>query len=343
MENTLKGKDIDFVYLPTEYATVVEPGDPLPLFPLVSIFKNGVERTAEIISKLKLPHFLPPVKLGSHEEGTPAGAHIKGLFIRDGMVWGTPEMNDKGVKAIAEKHYKYLSPEVIWEGGLEDPLTGNVIPAPLIVGAALLHTPHLGEATALYTVEPIESHKEKFTMTQEMDMVSVSTLEKIKEFFTTSTHDPELQKPEPQQAAAPSEDYAAKLEAANKEAEKYKAEAERLQAERQQGERISYFASEFKEATAVAEDKELHTLLAGLDEEIARELVTKFKALSAQIDESNLTSDVGEQSNGEGVNQALVFDAAVRKHMTEHKVNYNAAVSAVANQQPELWQEVSNG
>ena len=38
-----------------------------------------------------------------------------------------------------------------------DPDTGDVIEGPLIVGTALLHTPHMGHNAALYSVDPIDN------------------------------------------------------------------------------------------------------------------------------------------------------------------------------------------
>lgn len=315
----------------------VEPGEPYLLLPYGTITKNGRKRefTRAMAESFRLPDFKPPIKLGSHGEETIAGGHIIGLEVRDDGLYAVPEFNERGTSALREGNYRYHSPEVIWEEGAVEQNTGPNT-TPLIWGDALLHTPHLGESTALYTVEPIvESHKETITMTQEIDMVSVSAFEKIANLFkTNSTHDPDPT-PDPQ-PAAPSEDYAAKLEAATSQAEQYKAELAKLQAEHKKGERIAFFASEFKESPAVADDKELHELLADMEEDTAKQLVTKFKALSAQINESNLTEDMGAQSNGEGVNQALVFDAAVRKYMKDNDVNYNAAVQAVAQAQPEL-------
>ena len=73
----------------------VSPGEPYRLFPFGPIFKGGQRRdiTPEFASKFKLPHFKPPIKLGSHDETTPAGGHIVGLEVRADGLYALTEMN----------------------------------------------------------------------------------------------------------------------------------------------------------------------------------------------------------------------------------------------------------
>ena len=134
-------------------------GDPYRLFPFGKIVKGGIvhEITPDSARNFKLPHFKPPIKLGAHDDPTPAGGHIVALEVREDGLYAVPEWNDKGSQALQDGAYRYHSPEVIWEdGGLENPENGAVISGPLVLGDALLHTPHLGEATALYSVNPME-------------------------------------------------------------------------------------------------------------------------------------------------------------------------------------------
>ena len=144
-------------YLIDVFATV-KPGVAYRLFPFGVIVKNGVKReiTPEYARRFRLPHFKPPIKLGSHADTTPAGGFIVGLEVRDDGLYAIPEHTEQGAAVLADGSYRYHSPEVIWEGGgLENPADGEEIAGPLIVGDALLHTPHLGEAAALYNVEPM--------------------------------------------------------------------------------------------------------------------------------------------------------------------------------------------
>jgi len=141
-------------YVITDFVTVAA-GEPFRLLPFGQIVKNGRKRevTRELAARFRLPHFRPPIKLGSHKDETPAGGHIVALEVRDDGLYAVPEYNDEGAAALARGAYRYHSPEIVWEGGLEDPQTGDVQDGPLIIGDALLHTPHLGEAAALYTAD----------------------------------------------------------------------------------------------------------------------------------------------------------------------------------------------
>lgn len=133
------------------------PGEPYRLLPFGEIHKAGVtiNFTREYAAKFRLPHFKPPILLGSHTETTPAGGHIVGLEVRKDGLYAVPEFNEKGLQALRDGAYRYHSPEVLWEGrGFEDPGTGATIEGPIIVGDALLHAPHMGEATALYQAPP---------------------------------------------------------------------------------------------------------------------------------------------------------------------------------------------
>ena len=137
-----------------------EAGEPFRIFPFGEIFKDGEMRevTSEMASSFTLPHFKPPIKLGSHVDTTPAGGHIMALEVRDDGLYAVPEYTEKGNKSIKEGDYRYNSPEIIWaDKAIEDPETGDWIPGPMIVGVALLHEPHLGEATALYRTRPVDN------------------------------------------------------------------------------------------------------------------------------------------------------------------------------------------
>ena len=168
-------------------------GDPYLWMPYGPITKNGetilVDRN--YAAKFKLPHFKPPIKLGSHDEPTPAGGHIISYELRDDGIWVTPELVASGEKALADGAYRYHSPEVIWEGGyILDSTTGQKIYGPLIMGDALLHTPALGEKTSLYVIERKES------MTEQNITVPVSWLERMFGKKETPAPEPPPQKTE---------------------------------------------------------------------------------------------------------------------------------------------------
>ena len=323
-------------YLLDQFITTTA-GEPYRLFPFGTIIKNGKKRelTPEIARLFKLPHFKPPIKLGSHEDATPAGGHIIGLEVREDGLYAIPEFNDNGTSAVTSGSYRYHSPEVIWDSGVvEDPATGQLNTTPLIWGDALLHTPHLGESAALYHVEP---YKENRDMTAQIETVNVPV-----SFFDRLLNRQPAQEPpappvQPDQPAK--EDFAAKLATVQAEAEKYRAALEKAEAMQAHAGKVAQFASELKDSTAVAQDTELHELLAGMSDEAAAKLVIKFKALSAQINESNLTGDLG--AGGAGSNDPVAaLDGAVKQLMASDKIDYAAAVGVLAKTRPELFKEV---
>lgn len=329
----------DSVYLIDNFVNV-QPGEPYRLFPFGRVVKNGKVReiTRELALQFKLPHFKPPIKLGSHANDQPAGGHIIGLEVRDDGLYAVPELNDVGAKALNDGSYRYHSPEVIWEGGFENPSTGQMIEGPLIVGDALLHMPHLGEAAALYTVQKFaQEHNTGGITMSEMTQVPASFLEKLMDFFTSSTE--AAPEPEPITPPEPSEDFAAQLQAKETELETYKAQVVEMEAKEQRGERVAHFAAEVKEHDALKDDAELHGLLADLPEEQAGKLLTKFKALAVQIDESNLTSDVGGSGDNDAEPPADKFSALVLEKVKGGMKHGDAVMSVIA-ENPDLAEKV---
>ena len=315
-----------------------EAGEPFRMFRFGKLFKSGkpYEITPDFAHKLNLPHFKPPIKLGSHDKETPAGGHIKELEIRKDGIYAVPEYTEKGSKAIKEGDYKYNSAEVLWEDqGLEDPISGDTIPGPLIVGVALLHTPHLGEATALYHVEPVENKgKDEKKMTEEL-VVSIPALEKIKGIFGWSNDSEPA--PEENEPVLPENYEAEQVELT--ELRTYKVEA--LEAEAK-AESLSVVKKEFDtEEFGVAfielgNAEESAEMLASMSEEQREWVLTNFKAMSKQIDESTLTDEKG--NSGDSKVGSAAVNAAVEAHMAEHKVDYPTAFNAVREKQPEIFE-----
>lgn len=322
-------------YLIDEFVTVT-PGKAFRLFPFGRLVKNGTVReiTRQLAERFRLPHFKPPIKLGSHAETTAAGGHIVALEVRDDGLYAVPEYTEEGNEALAKGAYRYHSPEVVWDGWLENPLTGEKIEGPMIVGDALLHTPHLGEATALYSIDVIEGDE---IMTTNQDMVSISALERLKEWFTNSTP-PSVAEQEPQhQEPQPTENYQAQYEAKQAEAEQLAARINEYEAREQLQERVTHFAAEFKEVEAVKENQELFSMLAGFPEETAERLTVIIKALAEQVRVSNLTADVGNAGRADGGDPVAEFDAAIKQVMKDEGVNYAQALEVVRVKQPDVF------
>lgn len=301
------------------------PGEPYRLLPFGRLVRGGRAReiTPELAAKFRLPHFRPPIKLGSHDDPTPAGGHITALEVRGDGLWAITEMNDKGTEAMLAGAYRYHSPEILWEGGLEDVTTGAIIPAPLILGDALLHSPALGEAAALYQAEEVSD------MTMETETVAMpkTLIERLTAWFERSNQP--APEPEPEQPA-PVVDVE-RLTALEAERDEYKARLERLEVEAQHTARVEQFRAALVETKAETNAE----MLAGMTDEQAAWVVQQFRALSAQISESALTGEVGrdEPPAPNSVNDR------VQAYAAQHGINYLEAVQKMAATEPQLLKE----
>lgn len=315
----------------------VTPGEPYRLLPFGRIVKNGKARelTREIAARFKLPHFKPPIKLGSHKEETQAGGHIIGLEVREDGLYAIPEYTDGGMATLTTGGFRYHSPEIVWEGGFENPQTGEFMPGPFIVGDALLHAPHLGEATALYSIEPVggtDMHENTVT-------VPAGLWDKFMAFMFP---DNSQRQPEPAPAPAqpePQEDYAAKVQELTARLQAVEDEKAKLEAERAQQARVDLFAAELKD-TSLNTDVELFGVLATLEDGTAQAITQRIKALSEQAKAAKLTSDVG--GSGEHAAPVDKFNAAIKAKM-ETGMDRVSAVAAIAAETPELINAVRGG
>ena len=319
-------------FVVTEYITVA-PGEPFRLLPFGRLVKGGKAReiTAEFARLFRLPHFRPPIKLGSHRDETPAGGHIVALEVRDDGLYAVPEYNDEGTTALARGAFRYHSPEILWDGGLEDPATGTRQTGPIIVGDALLHTPHLGEAAALYSAAIYETDGED-DMSNETITVPVTWLDRL---FGRA---PEQEPPAPQApppAPTATDVTIDQFAAIQSERDDLAARLERLEIERTTAARVARFETELAE-TSLAEDEGLPALLAGLPDETAAELLRRFKALAEQARVASLTADVGHEGQPATGDPVADLDAAIRSVMARDSVDYNAALNKLRTEQPDL-------
>lgn len=312
----------------------VKPGEPYRLLPFGTIVKNGKrhELTPEYASRFRLPHFKPPVKLGSHNDETPAGGHIIGLEVRDDGLYAIPELNDSGNTALNDGHYRYHSPEILWEGAFEDPETGNLIEGPLIVGDALLHTPHLGERAALYSVDPLQAGVKD--MAEETVNVPASWLERL---FSRQA-EPEPTPPAKQEP----DEFTAKIESMEADNAALQAQIDQFAAEKQKATRLADIAKDLGNvecygATFEGKTDEAATVLEGMTDEQRKWVLDQFAALSAQIDESNVTKELGNSGAGSSDDPVMAFNSAVLAKQTEMKIEYAPALQAVIAEQPELY------
>lgn len=347
------------------------PGEPFRLFPFGTIVKNGKKRhvTPELARRFKLPHFQPPVKLGSHKEDAPAGGHMIRLEVRetgnpsiDGL-WVYPEYTERGATAVREGHYKYESPEVFWEGDVfENPQTGEVIQGPLVVGAALLHMPHLGDAAALYSVEQFDGVgiRKENTMTDNISIPS-SLYDRFMAFFDRGNQPPEPAPPqrrEPEPAPDLEQFDALKSQLTEMQAQLKQSNdrAEELQAENARQTRLTSLS-------AVVANPELYGAnfagdasrtaaqhLDSMNEEAREWVLQSFRSMYAVAKQgaASLQSDIGAEGEPEGTRYetaAEEFNALVLRKMTESggKLDYNAAANIARTERPDLALQAVKG
>lgn len=325
--------DTEHVFIRDDFVTIT-PGEPFRLFPLTTIFKDGIPRNLkEIAHSIKLPPWSPPIKRGSHADDAPAVGHIRKLqIVGDGSaptdgIYGIPDYTEEGLRLVNDGDFKYQSPEMIWDGQLEDSETGELIDGPFIVGTALLHMPHLGQAAALYSTDPIIDDG-GVTMSETVT-VPVSWLDRL--FGRDNQPQPteqETEKPPEPTGVEPD-----KFEALQKERDDMAARLKAMEDERVQGERIAHFQAELKD---IATD-DVYEILAGMDEAEAGVIVQHFKALSEQVRVSNLEGDVGSAGDDDPVDPKMALHAAIEAKAKEDGISYPSAMEALRAEQPDLF------
>jgi hypothetical protein len=322
------------MFLIDEFAN--DPLEAIRLFEFGEIWKDGVKRdfTREFAKQMVLPHYSPAIKLGSHNDETKAGGKIVSLEVRDDGLYGIPEFNENGQAAINEKHYNYHSPEVIWDGWLEDPKTGDPIEGPIIAGLAFLHDPHLGESASLFSaVKPYKkiTQPEDNGMTTENMTVPSSLVEKFSAFMDKFNKEDEPND-------EPREDFAA-LE---QERDDYKSKYDSLVAEQEKAAKLTAVRSMFdsdehgEAFTELGKDDEAIEVLAGMDDTQLEWTLKLAKALSAQAD-PNITGELGDAGKPVDNSPGGVLNAEIKKYASENDLGYHEAMAALQRQRPELF------
>lgn len=319
-----------------DHFLTLSPGQPFRLFPFGKLVKGGVTReiTREFAARFRLPHFKPPIKLGSHEDPTPAGGHLVGLEVHADGLYGVPEWNEVGVRAMAEGAYRYQSPEVIWEdGGLEDPATGKLLPGPLIIGDALLHTPHLGEAAAMYSISSEGADHMNDTIT-----VPTTLWDKLMARFEHVIAPPPVP-PVPPVPPAPDA-----FTVAVKERDDLKAQVSTMQAAEKARTAQAALVAQLQDKAAFGSAyiemrtaEEAATMMAGMTPEQRDWCMKNFKALYARIDLTALTREHGLAGAAGADDPAQAFNAAVVAKSATLKIGYNEAFKVVSAELPELF------
>lgn len=314
----------------------VKAGEAYRLLPFGKISRGGITReiTPEYAAQFKLPPFVPPIKLGSHADETPAGGHITRLEVREDGLYGYPEFTEKGRRAVDEGDYRFHSPEVIWDDGALETSDG-VIAGPLIVGDAMLHTPYLGNATAFYSTSTIKEN--------DMENISVpkAWFDKLMELFKL----PAPVEPAPEAPAPAPVEETEQFKAAIKEREDYKAQLDAIKAEAEAKELKASIVTQLQkredfgavyESLDAATDAASH--FAALPADEREYFMRAIKALTAQIDESKLTGEQGKE-NAPAIDgdPKAEFGAQVEAIMKEKNVNYVDAFNVAKTVHADLF------
>jgi hypothetical protein len=327
------------MYLVDSFGTLSFTGDnsiSVRLFPFGQVVKNGRKTLINeaYAKRFTLPHFKPPMKLGSHADNAAGGGLIDSLEVREDGLYALINTTSKGMKVLQDKDYGYHSPEVIWdEGWLEDPTNGEKIKGPLIIGMALLHTPHLGEAAALFSVEPTINDNggdEDMEGNEELQ-VSLSAIERIANLFRRDGGLVEDASETIEETPGDRVDFEAQAIEARGEVARLTARLSDMERTQQFGVRVQHFAT-----VLANESEEIHELLAGLDEEVSERIASRFSALYAQMGQGIDESVGGAGAEDDSNTGAAAIDRAVKARMEKNGMSYVDAFSAFRAEHPEV-------
>ncbi len=337
MRAIMANENMETTYLIDNFVQT-QKGEPYRLLPFGTVVKNGVRReiTPEYAARFQLPHFKPPIKLGSHEETTPAGGQITALEVRADGLYAVPEFTDKGAQALADGDFRYHSPEVIWENGaLEDPDSGALIQGPLIIGDALLHTPHLGEKAALYTIQPKEQ-----IMAEETVSVPKSFWDTfVAPIFAKKAEPAPEPKPEPVKVVETDE-----FKAVAKERDDFKAKVDAIEAEKVRTALVAGIVKDLQDKekfgmsyVELSKAEEAASMMAGMTEEQRAWCMRNFSALAVQVKTSNLLGEKGSEGSQAGEDPKAAFNVAVLAISKDKAIGYNAAFEQAKISHPDLF------
>jgi hypothetical protein len=326
----------------------VKAGEPYRILPFGPIRRGGKERmiTPEFAAMFRLPHFKPPIKIGSHADETPSGGSIIGLEVREDGLYAINEMTERGQQAMNDGSYRYHSPEIIWGGmGIEGATTGNVIEGPLIVGDALLHAPALGERAALYQTEIVQKEvnvmEHEKTEQVETVQVPVKIWDKftawLDKAFTPPEVTPEAEPEQPAENQEPDKFEAMQAELVALKAEKdarEKAEADaKLKAEIVAELKSDKYGSAYVEVKTA---EEAASVLSGMSPEQREWVMRNFAAQLAQVKESALLEERGSTGKGPDEKPVQALSARIEAVKLEKKLSYTDAYNVVLAETPEL-------
>jgi phage I-like protein len=290
------------------------------------------EKLANMVRNFKngLPGFRVPIKR-THDDTTGKFGDVVDLELRADGLYARPEWLPSGEQMLVEGSFQYLSPEVLWGPTDYDGQDGVT---DLLMGIAVLNDPFFPEA-ALYCAsdDAGEDYQGK-----EDDTVNEKQL---KNAFTAWIQD--LFGPQNQGGRGPQSEafqaMAARAEEAEREAAALRAQAAQAEAERRHQARVERFgaALEVERYAALAGVPEL--LAAVEDDELAGQLAEQFRALAAQIRESELFGEIGQPTPHDLPDDPVGrYMALAASYAAEHDVDITEAYAAVDALHPDLYE-----
>jgi phage I-like protein len=286
------------------------------------------EKLANMVRNFKngLPGFRVPIKR-THDDATGKFGDVVDLELRADGLYARPEWLPSGEQMLAEGSFQYLSPEVLWGPTDYDDQQGITN---LLMGIAALNDPFFPEA-ALYCAS---DDTEKDYQGKEGDTVNEKQL---KNAFSAWLQDLFGQRDGTGGEAF--EAMAARAEEAEREAAALRAQAAQAEAEQRRQARIERFgaALEVERYAALTNVPEL--LAAVEDDGLAGRLAEQFRALAAQIRESELFGEIGEPTPHDLPDDPVGrYMALAASYAAAHGVDITEAYAAVDALHPDLYE-----
>jgi phage I-like protein len=304
------------------------------------------EKLANMVRNFKngLPGFRVPIKR-THDDATGKFGDVVDLELRTDGLYARPEWLPSGEQMLAEGSFQYLSPEVLW--GPTD-YDGQQGVTDLLMGIAALNDPFFPEAAlycaADYALSPLdcalsppdgagEAHQGKEGDTLDEKQLKNAFTAWLQDLF--GSREPGGRGPQSEAFQA----MAARAEQAEREAAALRAQAAQAEAERRHQARVERFgaALEVERYAALAGVPEL--LAAVEDDELAGRLAGQFRALAAQVRESELFGEIGQPTPHDLPDDPVGrYMALAASYAAEHGVDITEAYAAVDALHPDVYE-----
>jgi len=171
-------------------------------------------------------------------------------------------------------------------------------------------------------------------MTENTIEVPKTWFDKVIEFFSVKP----VEKPEPEIEPQPEQEpkiEVEKFEAIQAERDEYRAQLDALKAEAEKNTRLDQFSAKLQEAKVDVEGGA--EMLSSMTDEQAEWVMERFRALSAQVNESALFEEKGTTGEGLPENPADKMTYLIKQRAEEKGIDWHAAYMEVSRENPELF------